>query len=273
MSARVLFLSPHLDDVAFSCPLQVRAERRAGNRVAVATVFSAGDARHAERRREDASALTLLEAEALHLELPDAPIRDPRLSTFSALLLERRDEPATQREVARVVRELVERERPQRIYAPLGVGGHVDHRLVYEAARALAGEHVVRFYEDRPYALVSGATTWRLRELGSDAAVDRGALLRELWRAPYVRTFLHRRDLLPLARHLRAKPRSAPASWQSEIVRHGDEAIDFAIEVARAYASQWLPFHGSEAQHRSTLRASSEELGAPYAERFWTVEG
>ncbi len=39
-----------------------------------------------------------------------------------------------------------------RIIAPLGVGGHLDHRLVREAARGLVDADRLEFYEDRPYA-------------------------------------------------------------------------------------------------------------------------
>jgi len=36
---------------------------------------------------------------------------------------------------------------------PLGLGGHVDHRIVAQAGRGLAARgHPVAFYEDRPYA-------------------------------------------------------------------------------------------------------------------------
>jgi len=39
------------------------------------------------------------------------------------------------------------------VVAPLGIGGHVDHQLVTEAARRLLDDgRAVAFYEDRPYA-------------------------------------------------------------------------------------------------------------------------
>ena len=41
------------------------------------------------------------------------------------------------------------------VIAPLGIGDHVDHRLVAEAARRLMdGGAPVAFYEDRPYAVL-----------------------------------------------------------------------------------------------------------------------
>jgi LmbE family N-acetylglucosaminyl deacetylase len=67
----------------------------------------------------------------------------------------------------RVLREEIDRLEPQRVYFPLGVGGHVDHQLCREAGVRLLEEPrrwvmpgpdyagMVAFYEDFPYALWS----------------------------------------------------------------------------------------------------------------------
>lgn len=55
------------------------------------------------------------------------------------------------------------RKEDQAVLAPLGVGRHVDHRVVFEAARRVFPD--ARFYEDRPYAYEAGATAQRLAEL------------------------------------------------------------------------------------------------------------
>jgi LmbE family N-acetylglucosaminyl deacetylase len=53
-----------------------------------------------------------------------------------------------------------------RIYAPLGVGKHVDHQIVHLAAKELAEQGWdVWFYEDIPYALKPGALDARLGEV------------------------------------------------------------------------------------------------------------
>src|SRR5258708_27875606 len=79
--------------------------------------------------------------------------------------------------------------RPRHLYAPLGVGGHVDHGLTYEAAlRAFAGEpgRNLFFYEERPEAFVPGAVRIRLGLLGARLppgaahAADRAGLARYL---------------------------------------------------------------------------------------------
>jgi LmbE family N-acetylglucosaminyl deacetylase len=53
------------------------------------------------------------------------------------------------------------------IYAPLGLGRHVDHRLVHAAARSLEGQGwAVCYYEDYPYAERPDAHAARFAEIG-----------------------------------------------------------------------------------------------------------
>jgi LmbE family N-acetylglucosaminyl deacetylase len=57
-----------------------------------------------------------------------------------------------------------------RLYAPLAVGRHVDHQLVFRAARELAARGWdVWFYEDTPYVLKPGALQARLAEIGASS--------------------------------------------------------------------------------------------------------
>lgn len=264
-----LFLSPHLDDAALSCPAAIR-----GAPSHVATIFTEGDASYAGRRAEDARALALLGVEPIHLGLRDAPFRHPHFSSFTALLLERRADPEALEQAKRAIAELLARLQPERVYAPLGVGGHVDHRLVHDAARAVVPREQLTFYEDRPYALVPGATAARLLELGADVELDRPALARALLDAPYVRTYLKPRDLVPLAHAIR-RGRGAPTRWRSEIAGFHRSDLELAMEVGQAYASQWRDFHGSREAHARMLDAGATELGCDggYAERFWSLEG
>jgi hypothetical protein len=55
-----------------------------------------------------------------------------------------------------------------RIYAPLGIGKHVDHQIVHLAGQELASRgRDVWFYEDIPYALRPMALDTRLAEIGA----------------------------------------------------------------------------------------------------------
>ena len=60
-----------------------------------------------------------------------------------------------------------------RVYAPLGIGSHVDHQLVFNAAASLADAGwEVWLYEDIPYALRDGALERR-----AEAEAELGARL------------------------------------------------------------------------------------------------
>jgi hypothetical protein len=97
------------------------------------------------------------------------------------------DDGAMLGQVETLLAELVRRTQPRHIYVPLGVWGHVDHRLAFDAARAVlepgSGRDVF-FYEERPFSLLAGSVRIRLAQLGARlppaAAVfgDHGSLLR-----------------------------------------------------------------------------------------------
>lgn len=174
----VLYLSPHLDDAALSAGLAILSLVRAGERVVVATVFSEG--REASTRKaEDVAAISLLGAEPLHLGMLDFPERRGRPPSFRALCIER-DERAEEVEVRAVTERVTELARalsPRCVHFPLGVGGHVDHRVVHEARQAVPREQR-RFYEDLPYALSRAWST--LRREGALTPAQRVALRRDL---------------------------------------------------------------------------------------------
>jgi LmbE family N-acetylglucosaminyl deacetylase len=108
------------------------------------------------RRAEDLAALKILRAKGLHLDVPDCIYRtDPagralyasEASIFGEL---QPSEGALIRQTAERIDSLRERFRPAHLYAPFGLGRHIDHQLIRQAAE-LAGE-VDAYYEDYPYA-------------------------------------------------------------------------------------------------------------------------
>jgi len=128
----------------------------------------------AERRLEDERYAAFAEASIVFLDLADAVFRgyegDPQL-----LGRPRDDDPPP----VDILRREIARLEPQKVYLPLGVGGHVDHQLIREVGVALLGEarrwvmpgpeYVgrVTFYEDFPYAYWNEFA--RLAELPLDA--------------------------------------------------------------------------------------------------------
>jgi LmbE family N-acetylglucosaminyl deacetylase len=155
----VLVLSPHLDDAVLSCPGWIQRLVRQGERVVVATVFTeAGETAgtlYRRRRSEDRRAAKLLGAETVHLGFRDAPFRSPRYRDFFGIVFGRaREYAATRSQVIARLQDLVARQSPDRVLAPMAAGNHVDHRLVRDAALQAAGRSRLSFYEDRPYAFL-----------------------------------------------------------------------------------------------------------------------
>ena len=169
----VLVLSPHLDDAVFSCGASLVEWGAAGRRVLVVTPFAGcphrdlspfaqelhdlwglGDAAEvlATRRAEDAEALKSLGVVWRHGDLLDAIYRsdgdDRWLYPDLAALRGRGNDDPVETELVRLFRSLPS---AKKILSPLGVGGHVDHRLVNRASRACFRRRL-SFYEDYPYA-------------------------------------------------------------------------------------------------------------------------
>jgi len=119
---------------------------------------AAGDTM-ARRRLEDERFAAFAEASVVWLDLPDAVFRGYE-GDDQLLGQPRADDPPPtdllRREIARL--------EPQRIYLPLGIGGHVDHQLARNAGIALLHDArrwvmpgpdytgMIAFYEDFPYA-------------------------------------------------------------------------------------------------------------------------
>ncbi|HEY0444053.1 MAG TPA: PIG-L family deacetylase [Candidatus Limnocylindrales bacterium] len=113
----------------------------------------------AQRRVEDERFAYFAEASIVFLDLPDAVFRG--YEGDDQLLGGPREDDVAPYEI---IRREIARLEPQRVYLPLGVGNHVDHRLCAEAGVRLLHESrrwvmpgpeyagIVTFYEDFPYA-------------------------------------------------------------------------------------------------------------------------
>jgi LmbE family N-acetylglucosaminyl deacetylase len=127
------------------------------------------------RRAEEQSAARLLGLELLCLDFADAPYRTASdghffyasdAELFGTVAPEERRLLAPQ--IADKVRAIVAgvgARGPARVFAPLGVGHHVDHQLTFWAARRLGPRFATLFYEDYPYASRQGALESRLAEI------------------------------------------------------------------------------------------------------------
>jgi len=193
-----VYLSPHLDDAVLSCGGAIHRHATAGETVQVITVF-AGDFSEDDispfaalqhsywgdpprpmplRRAEDAAALTSLAAQVQHLDYLDAVYRagpgGAWLYTKEQALWQgvHSADPMVrggmEDMVARLAGFIPSRDQAL-VYAPLGVGRHVDHEITHRAARRLLEMgYQVAFYEDYPYAERSGALESALVAAGAD---------------------------------------------------------------------------------------------------------
>ena len=181
-----IYLSPHLDDAALSCGGLVWEQARAGGTASIWTVC-AGDppdgplspfaeglhARWmaereatARRRQEDLAACAALGARVWRLAVPDCIYRrsqaDGRALYVSEAALFEALDPEEGALAQSVGAELRERLPPEaQVVCPLGLGGHVDHRLTRRAAEGLGIP--LWYYADYPYVEALAGELEKLR--------------------------------------------------------------------------------------------------------------
>ena len=159
-----LYVAPHVDDVPLSCASRLLSEVDAGLAVTVVTVF--GDPQAPAH-----PALARRRVREVSLGLPAAAARDASYAGLQSLAGEPLPgDDAWVGEAASALADARHRMRARHVYVPLGVGGHIDHRLTHEAAlRAFeSGEgRNVFLYEERPEAFVRGAVRMRLGHIGA----------------------------------------------------------------------------------------------------------
>lgn len=242
--APAVFVSPHLDDAVLSCAALMRAMAEVAP-VTVVTVFSAADepphtraARtflrqcgasdaevlFAERRAEDVAVLDGLGVRHVHLGHPDALFRrrrdpsgllrragrvlpelDHRYPTFRFDIdlgrVSRGDRPLAERlveQVGALAGDAV-------VFAPLGVGRHVDHLL----ARSVGERLGAVLYADFPYTA---------RDPAGEARAA-GALTPWAWtadlaaKAPVIAGYRTQVDALFPGGEIPVRPETYYASW------------------------------------------------------------
>jgi LmbE family N-acetylglucosaminyl deacetylase len=129
-----LFIAPHGDDVALGCPARVLGEVERGRRVLVMALFEpVGSDTPAAR------AVRALGADYAAAGLPSARERRAQDAPSSAMAERRPEDESVAFEAARLLTETGPRIQAVHVFAPLGLGASVDHRLTYEASvRAFA---------------------------------------------------------------------------------------------------------------------------------------
>jgi LmbE family N-acetylglucosaminyl deacetylase len=187
--ARHLFLSPHYDDIPLSVGATVRLLSNEGITPESLVVFgSEPDPEHpltpfarqlhdawgldasdviASRRAEENAAAVILGASTGVLPFRDAIYRDDLyLSDDELFGVPAGAESTLPNEIISALGLPGTPDPATRVYAPLGVGRHVDHQTVFRAGVELAqAGWDVWFYEDSPYALKPDALDSRLADI------------------------------------------------------------------------------------------------------------
>ncbi len=281
-----LFVAPHADDVMLACPARVCSEVERGRHVLVLGLFgkSGADARAAE-------AVSTLGADYVAGGL--ASLRGSPGPALRAPLARAPEEDAATLDAVRLLADSGPRMQVVHVYAPLGLGASVDHRIAYEATvRAFASEpgRNLFLYEERPEAFVPGAVRVRLAMLGARLppearhSVTRVSLLRHMWAMNDPRRLRgeavgFRDGLAALALARRRFREARPWNPQKALGPRLQPVVHVADEEAatraRAVAEMLLPRDRRQrrsAAQRFNVRAvaAARRLGGIYhAERFW----
>ena len=166
------FISPHLDDAVFSCGGTLAKLAAEGWRTVLCTVFTksvvhpqgfalacqldknlAPDIDYMKlRRNEDHRAAKILgAAKTFHLNFLEAPNRG--YDSASELFAGEKPGDEVWRNVAEHLKALSKIYQPEIIFAPQGLGNHVDHLQTIRAVlRAIPVEKTL-WYRDTPYAV------------------------------------------------------------------------------------------------------------------------
>jgi LmbE family N-acetylglucosaminyl deacetylase len=167
-----LFISPHLDDVAFSCSGTLAALKASGWSIVLASIFTrsvpsptgfalacqtdkglAGEVDYMALRRDEDAAFAGtpgIDADEVHwLDLEEAPHRG--YGSPAALFRSVLPGDDIWRDVAARVGGLAETINPDVLFAPQALGNHIDHRQTVCAVASLGRPTL--WYRDLPYAI------------------------------------------------------------------------------------------------------------------------
>lgn len=193
----VIFFSSHLDDAVFCCGGSIASLIRQNKKVLVVTVFTESHpARKVEgdieqfltqsgekdaqnlflkRRGEDKDSANILGFDIQHLGHVDGLWRMdaqekialyPSFSHIFHKSIHQKDI-SLLRTLIQEFRKTLQKHPASALYAPLGIGRHVDHRVTFLAASSAAAQEKrkILWYEDIPYRDVPGARELRLAEI------------------------------------------------------------------------------------------------------------
>jgi LmbE family N-acetylglucosaminyl deacetylase len=191
-----IYVSPHMDDAAYSCGGRILQSRARGARVLVLTIFGTGQAQTAiqsqahftdygARAAEELAVMQRLDADFIWLDYPELLFRKNSLWDVARFFVPfMRLSGRTQDELLEATLEVLARYlAPEgQVFFPLSVGFHPDHRLLFDIGRAIhaLSRFQVAFYEDVPYSLIPPLTALQLRFLSVKTSLSLAGAATEL---------------------------------------------------------------------------------------------
>lgn len=171
MREHIVYISPHLDDAVLSCGGLIYEQTQQGETVEIWTI-TAGSPKEeelpefarllhmawgtsadatAERRLEDLEACSILTAQAVHLKWLDCIYR---FKNNGEALIQENDDLFVSNPEEELIEEIAAFLRQNtpahaHLVIPMGIGGHMDHRLVKAAAEK--SNLTATYYADYPY--------------------------------------------------------------------------------------------------------------------------
>ena len=274
---QVLFLSPHFDDAILSCGILMQRLVEQGHQVHILSLFVHGP-EYTMRRQEDEDAVRRLSVSSYDIGLRDAPYRNGNITSIEHLVFGGYQEP--ERKAIFLARQHIQdfchTHAIERIYAPLGVGYHIDHRLTFDIAAQLS--FPCYFYEDKPYVFWRGALHGRCLQLGIRPffeTVSKEDVLRDISQHPFLNSFLpdaHQHVCLPqylqMLQHegevkFVAMLREAVVPTQSE-----EEVLWMGLCAYRSQRPKIYPSKQDFLKENRSYIAQNEGV----LERYWTID-
>jgi LmbE family N-acetylglucosaminyl deacetylase len=282
-----IYVSPHMDDAVYSCGGRIVQRRAEGARILVVTVFGNGRdddkgegvwGDMAQRKKEERAAMDLLDCDHLLINLPDLLVRPTsKLNVVRyAIPFAQLGPSDLQRHLSAAISAIrVRFATPSaKVFFPLAIGAHPDHRLVFEVGEAFAEEPFVWFYEDVPYAEVRALRDDRLHALGLAPAVFRFSAIGETHKfmVPHAPRWQRPMTWLSVASHwaamqLLSRMRAGDAIARREEVRDISAVIARKVEAVRAYVTQTAYFYPDDDAIYQRLCRDGER----YVERYWQL--
>ena len=163
----IIFISPHLDDVVYSCSQLLSNKKNEGNNILVITLFTQYDETQLSdniflngkvRKKEDEDALKSIGVDFMHLDYPELMIRD-KLKDYSLIkqiiepfrtLCYVKGDNYLPDVISQDLQAIVNQNQTQELYFPAAIGFHPDHILTFRSCYKLINVKKI-IYQDFPY--------------------------------------------------------------------------------------------------------------------------